>query len=441
MASLITPQPVHFEFLNIAKNNRSFNRKEISLADISVKIAGLKFENPLFAASGSATNCGEKIRRIALEGKPGGITTKSVSVDVGMKWGRGAKQPTPLCWPWDHEKKYLGMVVVCAKGEVLTCEDWFEREIPKAKEGGVPIIASVSGAPSIGEWTYLASSFEKVGASMVELNFGTPHARAWGHGSVLLYSGVAEDIVRILKETVEIPIMAKLPYLTAGDCITYGNILKKAGIDALKVCMPPGAMVIDIETGLPPMGVSTKSGILAGPPHKPLALYNTYILSQETGLPIIGSGGIRSYKDVIEFIMAGASGVEICSWMMIKGPQLFAQVNAELSSWMDQKGYSAIRDFQSISQKYSGVEEWSDNPYIAIVDVDRCNGCGQCETICYWAKGREPASAIRVDPLTKKAVVDPDKCEGCGYCYSHCMRAAISLEGWGRRDVASERSS
>ena len=410
------------------------------MADLSIQIAGAKFDSPVFAASGSATNCGEKIRRIALEGKPGGIVTKSVSVDVGTKWGRGSKQPTPLCWPWSHEKKYLGMVVVCAKGEILTCEDWFETEMPKAKEGDVPIVASVSGGPSIVEWPYLAENFERLGASMIELNFGTPHARAWGHGAVLLFSGVAAEIVRTLKKTVKVPLMAKLPYLSAADCVKYGGMLKEAGIDAFKVCMPLGAMTIDINTGIPPMGVSTKSGILAGPPHKPLAIYNTYILSQEIGLPIIGSGGVCNYKDVIEYIMAGATGVEICSWMMIKGPKLFRDITARLRNWMDENGYSAITDFQGISHKYSGLEEWSENPYIAKVDIDKCNGCGQCETVCYWAKGRSPESAISVDRETKKAVVDADKCEGCGYCYSHCLQGAISLQGWGTRDLVIEAS-
>ena len=154
------------------------------MIDISIEIAGVRFDNPLFAASGSATNCGEKIRRIAFEGKPGGIVTKSVSVDVGQKWGRGSKQPTPLCWPWLQDRKFPGMVVVCAKGEILTCDDWFEREMPVAVEGGVPIIASVSGAPSMVEWIYLAENFQRSGAVMIELNYQDAYGRdlSWYHG-------------------------------------------------------------------------------------------------------------------------------------------------------------------------------------------------------------------------------------------------------------------
>lgn len=105
------------------------------MVDISIEIGRAKFDNPLFAASGQATNCGEKIRKIALEGKPGGIFTKSISVDSGQNWGRGNKQPTPLCWPWITGTGRLGMTVVTAKGEPYTCDDWFENEMAIAKEG------------------------------------------------------------------------------------------------------------------------------------------------------------------------------------------------------------------------------------------------------------------------------------------------------------------
>jgi dihydroorotate dehydrogenase subfamily 1 len=402
------------------------------MADVFIEIAGVRFENPLFAASGSATNCGEKIKQIAKEGNPGGIVTKSVSVDVGQKWGRGSKQPTPLCWPWLHDKPQPGMVIVCAKGEIHTCEDWFEREMPIAKEGKVPIIASISGSHNLMEWVYLAENFTKAGAAMIELNFGTPHASQWGHGAVLLFTGVGEEIVRVVKQASGLPVMVKLPYLSGADCVKYGKMLKEVGVDGLKVCMPVAGMTIDVETGIPPMGLGSRSGIVAGPSHKPLAVYNTYVLSQATGLPIVGSGGACNAKDVIEFIMAGASGVEICTWMMLKGPELFLKINREITQWMGRKGYSKIDEFRGISLKYSGREEWSDHPYTAQVDTERCNGCGQCETVCYWAVGKAEA-AVRVSPKTKKAVVDPSKCEGCGYCFSHCPRRAIGLKDWGKR--------
>lgn len=404
------------------------------MADISVQIAGVRFENPLFAASGSATNCGEKIKRIALEGRPGGIVTKSVSIDVGQKWGRGSKQPTPLCWPWLHDKPKPGMVIVCAKGETRTCEDWFEREMPVATEGGIPIIANISGSHNLSEWVYLAENFTKAGAVMVELNFATPHAGPWGHGAVLLFTGAGSEIVHAVKQATSLPIMVKLPYLSGADCLKYGKILKEAGVDALKACMPVGGMTIDIETGIPPMGIGAKSGIVGGPSHKPLAVYNTYVLSQSIGLPIVGGGGVCNAKDVIEFIMAGATGVEICTSMMLEGPELFLKLNQDLAKWMEKKGYSTIEEFRGISLKYYGKEEWSDHPYRAQVEIDKCNGCGQCETVCYWAVSK-PEGAIHVDRERKKAVVDPSKCEGCGYCFSHCPTRAITLKDWGKRFI------
>ena len=404
------------------------------MVDISISLGGVKFDNPLFAASGSATNCGEKIRKIAMEGAPGGIFTKSVSVDTGQKWGRGDKQPTPLCWPWITGPGRLGMTVITAKGEPYTCDDWFESEMAIGKEGGVPIIPSVSGSHNLAEWVYLFSNFEKTGAAMLELNFGTPHAGPWGHGAVHLYSGFGIEVLKLAKKTVGIPVMVKLPYMNGADCVKYGKQIEEAGADALKVCMPLQGMVIDIETGIPPLGLASRSGILPGPPAKPLALYNVFVLANTVKIPILGSGGVCHGRDVIEYIMAGASGVEICTWMMIKGPDLFHKINREITEWMKEKGYQRIDEFKGISLKYAGVEEYHDHPYSAVVDSEKCTGCGQCETICTWVVPKLPA-AVQVDRESKKAIVDLKTCQGCGYCFSHCPAKAISLKGWGKRVI------
>lgn len=79
-------------------------------------------------------------------------------------------------------------------------------------------------------------------------------------------------------------------------------------------------------------------------------------------------------------------------------------------------------------------EEWHTEPYTAIVDPEKCNGCGECETICTWVLPELP-SAIKVDEKSKKAVVDEKRCEGCGYCFSHCLLNAISLKDWGQREL------
>jgi dihydroorotate dehydrogenase subfamily 1 len=409
------------------------------MVDISINVAGVKFDNPLFAASGQATNFGEKIKKLALEGKPGGVFTKSVSVDTGQKWGRGAKQPTPLCWPWMTGKGRLGMNVICAKGEPYTCDDWFETEMAIGLKGGVPIIPSVSGSSNLAEWAYLAPNFEQAGAVMLELNFGTPHAGPWEHGAVHLYSGRGLDILKHVRKLVNIPLIIKLPYMSNGpELVKCAKQLVDAGADAFKVCMPAQGMTIDIKTGIPPMGLASRSGILPGPPHKPLAIYNVFTLAEAIKIPIIGSGGVCDGKDVIEYMMAGASGVEICTWMMIKGPKLFHQINKEIKEWMQAKGHRTIEDFRGVSLKYAGIEEYHDNPYSAVVDEEKCTGCGQCETICTWLCQPTLPAAIQVDKKSKTAVVNLEKCIGCGYCFSHCPTSAITLKDWGKRQILKD---
>jgi dihydroorotate dehydrogenase/ferredoxin len=299
----------------------------------------------------------------------------------------------------------------------------------------------VSGSDNLAEWAYLAPNFEQSGAVMLELNFGTPHAGPWGHGAVLLFSGHGPEIIKQVKKSVNIPVMVKLPYMSSGpELAKYGKLLEDAGADAFKVCMPAQGMVIDIETGIPPMGIGSRSGILPGPPHKPLAIYNVFVLANAVKIPIIGSGGVCDGKDVIEYMMAGASGVEICTWMMIKGPKLFHQINKEIVEWMESKGHRKIEDFKGVSLKYAGFEEYHDDPYSAMVDPEKCIGCGQCETICTWLCQPTLPAAIQVDRESKKAIVNLEKCIGCGYCFSHCPTNAIKLKDWGTRPMLKDKT-
>jgi len=407
------------------------------MVDISIELAGRRFDNPLQCASGQATNLGEKIKKIAIEGNPGAIVTKSISIDQGGNWGRGSKIPSLACWPWTGRQVELPgktkgkvCVVSCSRGEPFTPEDWFYRELPVALEGNVPVIGSCGGAPDMAQWEYLSAELEKAGCSMIELNFGTPHAHQWGHGAVILFSGFAFKVVETVKKKVNIPVMVKLPYLSEGDCIMYGKEMERLGADAIKACMPVGATSIDIETGVPPLGIGSRCGIAGGPSHKPLALMNVFVLAQHISIPIIGSGGVCNGRDVIEYIMAGATGVEICTWMMLKGPKLFHQVNKEIIEWMEEKGYESLDEIRGKALKYAGKFEYE--PYTPIVNEDLCNGCGQCETLCTWVVHCLPP-AIRVDKSTKKAVVDTEKCEGCGRCYVYCPQDAVTIKHWERR--------
>jgi dihydroorotate dehydrogenase/Pyruvate/2-oxoacid:ferredoxin oxidoreductase delta subunit len=402
------------------------------MIDLSIQLAGRRFDNPLQCGSGQATNAGEKIKRIALEGAPGAIVTKSVSVDMGTHWGRGKKIPSLACWPWtgtqaDMDKKAGGKVCVvsASRGEPLTCDEWLQTQLPVALQGGVPVIGNAGGASDMAQWVYLAKEFERAGCVMVELNFGTPHAHQWGHGAVLLFSGFAFDVVRMIKRTVKIPVIAKLPYLSESDCAKYGPEMQNAGADILKACMPVGGTAIDIESGRPPIGIPSRTGIAGGPSHKPLALMNVFALAQHVTIPIIGSGGVCNGRDAIEHIMAGATAVEICTWMMLKGPGLFRKVNQEIVEWMEGKGYSSLSEIRGMALAYAGKEQA--DPYFPIINEDLCSGCGQCETLCSWVVHTVPA-AIRVDKARKKAAVDVTRCEGCGRCHIYCPKGAIHLQ-------------
>ncbi|HID15735.1 MAG TPA: dihydroorotate dehydrogenase, partial [Candidatus Atribacteria bacterium] len=133
------------------------------------------------------------------------------------------------------------------------------------------------------------------------------------------------------------------------DIVEIGKAAEKAGADGITAINTLRAMIIDIEVARPIL--SNKFGGLSGKAIKPVAIRCVYELYRELNIPIIGVGGILDYKDVIEFMMAGASAVQIGSAIAIKDLKIFREIIRGLKDYMERKGYNSLKDIVGLAHR------------------------------------------------------------------------------------------
>ncbi|MEM1765951.1 MAG: 4Fe-4S binding protein, partial [Zestosphaera sp.] len=162
-------------------------------------------------------------------------------------------------------------------------------------------------------------------------------------------------------------------------------------------------------------------GWLSGPAIKPLGVAVVAEIAKISKLPVIGVGGISQPEDVIEYVMAGATAVQVCTQAILEGPQVFRRLAEGVAKWLKEHGYSSIEDIRGIALKHLKPElaGWYEvkNP---VVSEEKCIACGLCEQSCTY-------DAVHVLPKgnTRVAVVDTSKCYGCGVCTTVCPTRAI----------------
>ena len=222
----------------------------------------------------------------------------------------------------------------------------FKEELLKLNKS-VPAIASLYGA-NPEEFSEIAAKVEGL-VEALELNVSCPHAMGGCGSAIGQDPDLTAEIVKSVKRSVKIPVFVKLtPNVT--DIIEIAVHAEEAGADALTMInsLGPG-MKIDIDTGKPIL--KNKFGGLSGPAVKPVAIRCVYDVFDSVDIPIIGVGGIRDYKDVLEFLYAGASCVQIGTSIMYEGMEIFGNIMNGLERFMDERGYGSVDELVGIAHK------------------------------------------------------------------------------------------
>jgi len=217
----------------------------------------------------------------------------------------------------------------------------FVEEIRELKRGGVdvPIIVSVYGFSSE-EFAEVSSLAAKAGADALELNVSCPHVKETGSEIGQSPSLVAE-VVEKVKAAVKKPVLLKL----TPNVVDVAEVAKagvEAGADAITAINTLRAMKIDVETTQPIL--SNKMGGLSGPAIKPVAVRCVYEIYEAVDAPVIGCGGITTWRDAVEFMLAGASAVQIGTAIAWKGLGVFKSVTGGIDSYLRRKGFGSVKD-------------------------------------------------------------------------------------------------
>ena len=308
-------------------------KKSLNNGHLSVSIAGLRLANPTMLASGILGYSAESLENI-LEGGAGAVVTKS----VGLKPRVGYANPTVV-------QVSCGLINAIGLPNPGIAE--FVSEIRTAKTIlTIPLIVSVYGF-SAEEYATVAKKAAGAGADAVELNVSCPHVKETG-SEIGQNSEILKEVVGKVKATVHKPVFVKLsPNVT--DIANLAEAATKAGADALTAINTVRAMAIDTETAIPIL--SNKTGGLSGPAVKPIAIRCVYDIYERVKVPIIGCGGIINWRDAVEFLLAGASAVQIGTAIATEGFSIFKSVTRGIESYLRKKGFESVNEIVGLSHR------------------------------------------------------------------------------------------
>jgi dihydroorotate dehydrogenase (NAD+) catalytic subunit len=300
---------------------------------LRVKLAGLSLANPTMLASGILGYSAETLKGI-VEGGASAVVTKS----VGLKPRSGYANPTVV---------QVACGLINAMGLPNSGIDEFTREIKEAKAVlSVPVIVSVYGF-SADEYAVVAEKAVEAGADAVELNVSCPHVKETGV-EIGQNPKVLAEVVRKVKKVVDKPVFVKLSPNVA-DIAEIAETAVEAGADVITAINTVKAMAIDIETAKPVLG--NKRGGLSGPAIKPVAVRCVYDIYERVKVPIIGCGGITSWRDAVEFMLAGASAVQIGTAIALKGPNVFKSVARGIDAYLKRKGFRSVNEIVGLAHR------------------------------------------------------------------------------------------
>lgn len=308
--------------------------------DLSVRIGSLALNNPLIAASG-CFGYGTEYADIVDLSSLGGVAVK------GLFLAEREGHPPPRI-----VETPAGMLnAIGLQG--IGVHRFIAEKMPELRARGAVVIVNICGT-TIHEYVELSRILSDVeGVAALELNISCPNIKEGGITFGCSMQGTA-DVVRAVRAVTRLPVIPKLtPNVT--DITSIARAAEDAGADALSLVNTFLAMAIDIETRRPRL--SNIVGGLSGPAIRPIAVRMVYECRQAVRIPIVGMGGIASAADVIEFILAGASAVQVGTANFVD-PMIWPKLIDGLHDYMTRHAISKISDLTGTIDTSSREKEW-----------------------------------------------------------------------------------
>jgi dihydroorotate dehydrogenase (NAD+) catalytic subunit len=302
------------------------------MIDLSVTIAGVRLRNPVIAASGTF-GYGREYAGIIDASRLGGICTKGLTLNP-RPGNTGIRV-------WETPAGMLNSIGLENPGIAA----FIEKELPFLRKLGPAVIANLSGS-TVEEYAQGAALLNESEVDMIELNISCPNVKAGGMTFGLDPQAAAAAVGPVRRALTRKPLMVKLSP-NAPDLIAVANACINSGADAVSLVNTFKAMAIDIQTRRPVF--DNISAGLSGPAIKPIALRMVWDLRKAVTVPIVGLGGIACADDALEFLMAGATALQVGS-ATFSHPNAMIEIIDGIESYMHSYKLSAVGEISPEKQ-------------------------------------------------------------------------------------------
>jgi dihydroorotate dehydrogenase (NAD+) catalytic subunit len=296
--------------------------------EIKTTIGKLALQNPVMPASGTFGYAIEYAPFIDLNSL-GAIVVKCITLK-------------PRMGSYPHRLAEVPSGTVCTIGlQNVGVDRFIEGKMPYLRQLKPPIIVNIGGQ-TVEEFAELASRLNKVeGIGALEVNVSCPNVKKGG-----MHFGTDPDathqVIKAIRQETDLTVITKLtPNVT--DITEFAKAAVSAGTDALSLINGPLAMAIDIETRKPKLGKNITGG-LTGPALKPIGVRMVWQVAQAVSVPIIGIGGITCAEDALEYVIAGASAVQIGTYNLVDPTSLVKTIEG-IKAYMVRK---KIKQFKNL---------------------------------------------------------------------------------------------
>lgn len=303
------------------------------MANLKVNVAGVELNSPLIAASGTF-GFGKEYAEFYPLSNLGGISCKGITLE--QRQGNPAPRVT------ETPSGMLNAVGLQNPG----VEHFINNDLPWLKTQNTKIIANVAGS-SYEDYIAMAERLDSTDIDMIELNISCPNVKHGGVQFGTSASGVAE-ITKLVRKATTKPLMIKLsPNVT--DITQMALAAESEGADAVSLINTLTGMRIDINTARPI--IRNNTGGLSGGAIFPVAVRMVWQVASAVKIPVVGLGGICTWQDAIEMLMAGATALQIGT-VLFTDPYATIKINEGIAEFMDKKG------IKSLSEITGSIKPW-----------------------------------------------------------------------------------
>ena len=297
------------------------------MTDLSVKIGALELKNPVMVASGTF-GYGEEFHGSIYDiSRLGAVVTKGISLEV--------RAGNPMPRVIETASGMLNAIGLANVG----AEAFVKEKIPFLEKAGATVVANILGR-SVEEYAVVSRMLEPCcGVHAIEINISCPNVKA---GGVAFGTdpALAAEVTRAVRAVFNRTLVVKLSP-QCSDIPRMARAVEEAGADALSLINSIPAMAVDANRRRPVLANVT--GGLSGPAIKPIALRMVYEASRAVGIPVIGIGGIMNAVDAVEFMLAGASAIQVGTANFVR-PGAAVEIIDGIALYCRQKGFASVRE-------------------------------------------------------------------------------------------------